>query len=102
MKLAQQTGLHPRVIARIQKKFKGRVVGVRPHKTRGNPNCKQFSREINIGSRAEIGTGVACKKADGAWETGQFWDVQVLQHGGGKVVIVTVNGATGKVVKVQK
>ncbi len=95
--IAQASGLSPAIIARIQRKFDGRVVGVRKA---GGGKCREYRQDIVVNGRAEKASGAACQQSDGSWQIGYNYVVQILKSSG-RVILVTVNGVTGEVVEVR-
>ena len=97
---AQAINLPPHVIARIQKQFGGRVVGVTPSAPRPGSNCREFSKDVTIEGRQKRAFGTACLQEDGSWRTENNYDVQILT-GNGRIVIVTVDPTNGNILSVR-
>ena len=95
-KIHNAGGLPPRIIAKIQRKFNGRVVGVRPN----GSNCRDIEKEVIIHGKKRIVRDFACRQPDGSWGAPNY-NVQVLT-GRGNVLIVTVNPRSGKILSVQE
>lgn len=93
---AAYNGLSPQSIARIQQRYQGRVIGVRPS---GGP-CREIERNVVIDGRQTTARDYACQQPDGTWSTERNYDVQVLTRQG-SVIIVTVD-SNGRVLGVQK
>lgn len=100
IELAQNNTLPPHVIARIQKKFGGRVVGVTPSTSRPGAKCREFSKDVTMQGKRERAFGTACLQPDGSWSTEQYFDVQVLNQRG-RIVIVTVDPTNGNIISVR-
>ncbi|MCE3232380.1 MAG: hypothetical protein K0R98_637 [Rickettsiaceae bacterium] len=92
--IAQNSGLSPSIIDMIQQQYNGRVVSVTP-----SAGCKEATRGINIDGKNVQAYDTACQGADGSWNSGAHYDVQVMSDG--RVIIVTIS-QNGSILKVQQ
>ncbi|MBL0319100.1 MAG: hypothetical protein IPP74_07405 [Alphaproteobacteria bacterium] len=93
------SNLPPRVIETIQQQFKGRVVGVVPQSSATEANCREYTTTIKIAGVAKKALGTVCKGTDGTWNNVNLYQVQVLTRQG-KVILVVVDGLSGRVMSV--
>lgn len=99
--LAQNMALPPHIIAGLQRQFNGRVVGITPSSAAPGRECREFHNNITIDGQQQQAFGTACLQPDGSWRIENNYDVQVLTQRG-KVIIVTIDPSTGRVIGVRR